>query len=323
MVFWRLLPSEGRERGVQVSRRERWSRLWRWGAQLGLLAGAIGLYHVAVADRGIPSPGSLSYEGALQLDGLPYDGSADLVLRLFDTPAMDEMLCESTATVTVSEGHFSVELPESCTRAVETNTEAWLVVTVTANGETQSFPPERLHAVPYAVSARRADNGVPLGAVVPWWRPTSDAPVPDGWEVCDGSAVSDPASPLYESGALKPDLRGRFLLGAGGMGPVPVSEGATGGSAQVTTDDAGRHRHPWIIIHDTIYRYYTWNRAGATTNVTSWGDGMADTGGGEYPLNLAKNHRGQTFYTNYDGEHGHRVDTVPPYVGLLYLCRVR
>ncbi len=299
-----------------------------WGLTGAALALSVfALYRAAEADRGIPAPGSLSYEGSLQLDGLPYDGTADVTLRLFDTPAMDAMLCESMATVTVSEGRFSVELPEACTQAVEANTEAWLVVSVSAGGETQSFPPERLHAVPYAVSARRADNGVPLGAVVPWWRPTNETPVPDGWEVCDGSEVADPSSPLFGSGVRKPDLRGRFLLGAGGAGPVPVGEGALGGARQVMTSTDGSHNHQWLgVIEDG--RFYTARADGSDVLMIRWGDGFDGGGSGTFApaLDAEPGRSGPPnaqLYTKRAGEHSHTVELLPPYAGLLYLCRVR
>jgi hypothetical protein len=58
-------------------------------------------------------------------------------------------------------------------------------------------------------------NTMPIGAVM-WWSGT-DANIPANWHICDGSGGT-------------PDLRGKFIIGAGGA----YSPGATGGAATIT-----------------------------------------------------------------------------------------
>jgi microcystin-dependent protein len=85
------------------------------------------------------------------------------------------------------------------------------------------FPREQLGAVPYAVEA---DNGVPPGSIISFGGETT----PDGWLVCDGSALSSEEYPrLFRAIGTSwgdssndadpatdfnlPDMRGRFLRG--------------------------------------------------------------------------------------------------------------
>lgn len=69
-------------------------------------------------------------------------------------------------------------------------------------------------------------GGIPSGLVAMW---SGAAPaVPDGWALCDGSNGT-------------PDLRGRFVLGAGSS----YSVGATGGEAthRLTSNEMPSHTH--------------------------------------------------------------------------------
>ena len=74
-----------------------------------------------------------------------------------------------------------------------------------------------LAATPYAVKQAydKANNALPSGSIIIWTGST----IPDGWAICNG-----------ENGT--PDLRNRFLVGAGSDGAL----GSTGGSKTISTN---------------------------------------------------------------------------------------
>jgi hypothetical protein len=77
---------------------------------------------------------------------------------------------------------------------------------------------------------------LPVGTVISWYRPTSTTPFPaGGWEVCDGRAWSTITNTWGVTAGNIPDLRGKFILGAGlsniGNGPTNYPDiGMVGGS---------------------------------------------------------------------------------------------
>lgn len=81
-------------------------------------------------------------------------------------------------------------------------------------------------AAPFVAAGGR-DVGtslVPVGGIIAW--SGSVAAIPSTWALCDGTKGT-------------PDLRGKFVLGAGGAYPV----GYAGGAASVQTDAQGSHNH--------------------------------------------------------------------------------
>lgn len=278
-----------------------------------LAVAAAGVFgHRALADRGIPSPGALSYQGTLSDSNGPIDGVAHVEVALFDTAFMDIELCRTTSNaVTVSAGRFELELNGDCTDAVTNETEAWVAVSVDVGNGLQAFPLERLHAAPYAVSARRADNGVPLGTVIDWWRPTPATAIPDGWEVCDGTPIVDPTSPLV--GTDKPDLIDKFARGADPTDPNLDPLGFTSGGQ----DETPAHQHRWS--HFNGNDWWSFSAGGSWIKITAWGDGMDSAGSGHNPLSRPDNTGGWDLFTAM-----HPAQTnMPAYVGLIKLCRVR
>ena len=88
------------------------------------------------------------------------------------------------------------------------------------------------------VDSLSAKSGFPSGGII-IWSGASDA-VPSGWALCDGANGT-------------PDLRGRFVVGAGGTYAV----GASGGEAvhTLTENEMPRHRHdlPGEIGYNWLY----------------------------------------------------------------------
>jgi len=73
----------------------------------------------------------------------------------------------------------------------------------------------------------------PIGSILPWHKSLTGCPsLPDGWEECDGTQISDSDSPY--DGEYLPDLNtdietaqgGRFLRGATTSGTLQASQNA-------------------------------------------------------------------------------------------------
>ncbi|WP_158614890.1 tail fiber protein [Flavobacterium sp. RSP15] len=97
------------------------------------------------------------------------------------------------------------------------------------------FSNEKLQAVPYAIYAQ---NGVPTGSIMPFIGTVA----PNGWLLCDGSAITITTNTLNLRTLLgttnTPDLRSMFLRGAGN------GNGRTGSLLKIVQqDDINSHLH--------------------------------------------------------------------------------
>ena len=105
---------------------------------------------------------------------------------------------------------------------------------------------------------------IPVGTVVDWWRPAG-APEFDveGFQICNGSTITDPESPF--KGLTTPDLDGALVRGVTDF----TSAGQSGGSATHTHDFvAATHTHSMLHQHQVK----------GTTSPTSSGAGDAIAG---------------------------------------------
>lgn len=153
---------------------------------------------------------------------------------------------------------------------------------------------------------------MPLGAIMIWSDISSN--VPDGWHICDGGTYG---------GLASPDLRDRFVIGAGGAYAV----GATGGPAtyngtitptgivtigdhQLTTAELPSHNH-------TFEEYYS-----PVNNYKGSGDGSAYS-------TVVSASRTIDAQASGDGTHTHEgstaslgaIDPRPKYRGLYYIIK--
>ena len=87
---------------------------------------------------------------------------------------------------------------------------------------------------------------VPIGSVVAWLKDFTNTPaLPEGWVECDGSAISDAASPY--NGQNAPDLnssigdsnKGRFLRGHSASGQTEISQNLAHGHTINAGAEAG------------------------------------------------------------------------------------
>lgn len=99
----------------------------------------------------------------------------------------------------------------------------------------ESIPRATLSFNRYSVSQN--ESSIPKGTILPWYGESSD--IPDGFALCDGTKGT-------------PDLRNRFLVGAGSN----YSLGDTGGEDQVTLTGTqiGNHFHYFGSAHANYNR---------------------------------------------------------------------
>jgi microcystin-dependent protein len=156
-----------------------------------------------------------------------------------------------------------------------------------------------------------AGGGVPRGGII-MWSGALDA-LPDGWALCDGAFG-------------RPDLRGRFIVGAGdaydpgdtgGAETVTLTEGqvpAHTHAVNLNTNAAGQHSHvynqgpSWAVAPSsgTVTRAYL--GSGTTPPQTNTGEAG----------NHAHNVSGNTAASGGGTAHENR----PPYFALAYIIRL-
>lgn len=112
---------------------------------------------------------------------------------------------------------------------------------------------------------------MPLGSVVSWWRASGTVPIPVGWEVCDGRNWASITNELGLSSGTIPDLRNRFLLGAG-SGPAERELGGShtrnfyhSHSVDAHSHTVGDHAHG--IGGDGNHRHYFPQDTGAASSL--------------------------------------------------------
>ncbi|MHB1309582.1 MAG: tail fiber protein, partial [Limisphaerales bacterium] len=136
---------------------------------------------------------------------------------------------------------------------------------------------------------------VPVGGIIMW----SGTTLPAGWALCDGTTTN---------GLVKPDLRGRFVLGSGsgsGLTPRALTD-APGGEEQhiLTVKEMPKHTHD--------VKFKTFN------NVDARNDGTRDVAGPDYDAWNTWN----KFTSEKEGGDGAH-NNMPPYYVLAYIIRVQ
>ncbi len=134
----------------------------------------------------------------------------------------------------------------------------------------------------------------PVGCIILWSGAANN--IPEGWALCNG-----------QNGT--PDLRNRFVVGAGGE----YSPNATGGEKThtLTASEMPRHRHEWV--GDDQLAGIEPDASEAIRLTTTRYDASSSLGGSW------SSHVYGTSYTGSGAAHENR----PPYYALCYIMRVR
>jgi hypothetical protein len=140
-------------------------------------------------------------------------------------------------------------------------------------------------------------NILPTGVIVMW--SGSIASIPNGWYLCDGSNST-------------PDLRDRFIVGAGSTYAV----GATGGSANATLVS---HSH---TASSSVSDPGHLHQSGGNGAPNGAGAGSALTTSGNSPAQTLSNTTGITVSTSISTEGSSATNAnLPPYYALAYIMK--
>lgn len=249
------------------------------------------------------SPNEIRYNGKLKEFGEVTNGTKTMKFSIYDKLSGGNLIYPSEeAKIDVKNGIFSYNLKPKISQEELATKELYLEIAI--DGKILS-PREKLTSVPYSLHSTSADNItsktteqdfsiniggmdyylVPKGAIIIWSGSVKN--IPSGWVLCDGS----------EEGI--PDLRDRFVLGAGNNYAV----GAKGGESEhtLTVDEMPSHSHK-----------YTSPLKGNDNN------GMAN----------GNHYNGETFmHPTIDGEETGSIggsqphNNMPPYYALCYIIR--
>jgi hypothetical protein len=266
----------------------------------------------------LSAPPILNYQGTLMDDqGKPVTGSVPMVFRIYaalDATPVQALWNSGTVNVAVVNGAFAIDLGDNSTSppqpvlspSIFSDDTRYLGITV--NGQ-ELVPRKRLASVPYAMS-----GGVPKGAIIMWSGAVDN--IPQGWALCNG-----------QNGT--PDLRDRFIVGAGSL----YAKGTTGGSVAkdvshahvtrdhtLTTQEMPSHTHLQNehthnvngAVGDNSAHYVTFQAgfdASRTTSSTTATN--QNTGGG-----AAHNH-GSTELSGSSSQ-----DIMPPYYALCFIMKL-
>lgn len=222
------------------------------------------------------APYEIRYNGKLKSYGSDANGTKNMNFLIFDNLKSGSLLWQSgSQSVSVSSGIFSyVMQPSNVDWQVK---DCYLEVVI--DGKVMT-PREKLTSVPYAI---HADNGLVKGMIIMWYG--NSAQIPDGWALCDGQVYN---------GVQTPDLRDRFVVGAGSS----YNLNATGGEAThtLTIDEMPSHSHSFT--HENTSAYTGTGIAGGLTTA---------------------DHTTITSLTGGNNAHENR----PPYHALYYIMRVK
>jgi len=252
----------------------------------------LAVFDVAVAFASVPP--MINYQGKLmQPSGAPVpDGTYSMTFAIYDVPTGGTPLwSETNPSVQVKGGLFAVLLGSinNLPANIFDNPNRWFGVKV--GDDPEMTPRQQIASTGFAFRAATAgtvDDGaitaaklapgvaIPPGTIVMW--SGSVANIPQGWALCDGTNGT-------------PDLRDRFIVGAGGGYAV----GATGGEAFHTLTVAEMPAHSHSVDYANASGPFYWDKG-----VGAW------------------QNTGNTGSTGGNQPHENR----PPYYALCYIMKV-
>ncbi len=254
-------------------------------------------------------PAAIPIQGVLtDSNGNALEGDITVSLALYRDISGGDAFFSEEKSLSVAGGVFTAYLGDTETLEMHEFRRGDVFVGISVGSDIEMSPLLRLASVPFAAYADYADDArssVPVGGIISWWRPDPSFPIPDGYQVCDGSEVLDEASPYF--GLSLPDLTGRFLRG------VAAAEiGSMGGSATHTHSlsiaNAGIHGHS--ASSSTVGGH---THTGSTNSAGSHGHtGTASSGGGHShtaSTGQAGGHSHSNSPTGSAGNHTHGAST--------------
>lgn len=162
------------------------------------------------------------------------------------------------------------------------------------------FPAVERHGLSHDESGEDPVPGtVPVGGIIMW--SGAVATIPGGWALCDGTNDT-------------PDLRGKFVIGAGGA----YNPDDSGGNAAFTHSSGGSHTHnsQGGHAHDNIGSHGHSLQAGAAVALGT-DFSVATDAAGTHQHNTQGAHTHDTL-----GGHTHDQHPLPPYYALAFIMRL-
>ena len=190
-------------------------------------------------------PSMINYQGILTNNNgtIVTDGNYSLSFSIFeDTSGGSQLWSETHSNVEITQGLFNVMLGSISSLAeIPFDTQYYLQISV--DGEVMA---DRIafSSTAYSLNARsvNGNQGIPSGGIIMWSGSIEE--IPDGWALCDGNDG-------------RPDLRDKFILGAGNNQSVA----STGGS--------NTHSHTvdvWPSNQSGELLVQSWNNSSWTNN---------------------------------------------------------
>lgn len=191
------------------------------------------------------------------------------VIQLFIVLQAGTLMAQDDVLKITNEGNVGINTTTP-TQKLEVNGNAKVNGNINASGKIQE----------------RGNDLLPKGAIIMWY---GAAPAPDGWAICDGGTYKE---------VKTPDLRDRFIVGAGNQYPL----GSIGGADKVTLTVGQMPSH----THEYEFGYF---REGIRFN----GDVKADRA-----LSVAFDNLKETKSVGNSEAHENR----PPYYALYYIMKL-